>query len=108
MTDPNMLSISHLREQTARVQQNVSALLYLREARQALKKPEETSHWTSSIQFKMNYGASTDQGEAAAPLLSIVVRDMLPEIVQRAIQYAETGNKEALAAIGQLAETLKG
>ena len=107
MTDPNMLSINNMRGQTERVQHNVKALLYLRAVRDALKTPEKGEPYRTSIKFRLERGEGTEEGKAAAPLIAHVIQEMLPEIIQRTIQYAENGNKEALAAIGQLAETLK-
>lgn len=107
MTLPNMSSIAHMQRQTERVQHNVKALSFLREMADHLKTPEKAQYYLNSMEFQIKHGSGTDEGRAADPILRKAVLSMLPLIVGHAIAAAEAGNKEALATIGQLAETLK-
>lgn len=106
MSYPNLTSLGNLHGQTLRVQHNVKALSFLREMQDALRTPEKARQYAEGMTFTIQMGAGTDDGKAAATILRKTVQNMLPLIVGHAIAAAEAGNKEALATIVQLAETL--
>ena len=100
-------NLGTMKGQIERVQHNLTALGLLREIQLALGNESTATDWLTSVLFKVERGSANPEGKAAAPLLQTVARRMLPEIVARTIEYAEAGNKEAMAEIARLAEALK-
>ena len=100
-------NLGQMKGQIDRVQHNLNGLSLLQEMREQLAQEDRKQGWLDSVEFRVNRGSADSQGKDAAPLLLTVVKRMLPEIIERTIEYAESGNKEAMAAIGELAAALK-